>query len=229
MITRAVFLFISLGLFSVKQGQPVSIHNTVKSGYTLDSGAYSVFTLKHTSRLSSVHEGGIFGGGFEVVDAIAIAGIGGLIYTGYQLGGEYDTFFHKMRYGLDLDGFHVIHLAQGLVYGMFRTQDSVRDFLWYWGAPEWFANPSDNLVVFENFTIAVFWEWLEWKVEPLPYDEIYGSWENARLNNWMDVIVSFYGCYATTDLPWIKNLLPNFAIVPIRIEDGILINMTMEI
>ena len=144
---------------------------------------------------------------FELVDAVMITGFGAMVYYGYKFGQPNQPFFHRLKQGLRIDGWHTFHLAQGIVYGMFRTQDAVRDWLWFHGFPEWFANPSDNLIVFENFMIALLWEYVEWKAEPRPYDEVYGSWENARFNNIMDVVISCFGVYALTDLPWIKNIL----------------------
>jgi len=166
---------------------------------------------------------------FQAVDGIMLSVFAGTVYYGYQEGYQHKTFFHRVRYGLELDGFHVVHLAEGLVYGWIRGQDAVRDWLWWNGFPEWFAAPSDNLLLVENFLKDIAWEGLELWLEPEKYSDVYGSKKKAIKNNVLDVIVSCLGCYATTDLPWIKNLLPNFAIVPIRIEDGILINMTMEI
>ncbi|MBC8549770.1 MAG: hypothetical protein H8D23_08965 [Candidatus Brocadiales bacterium] len=149
----------------------------------------------------------LFSQSFEVADAVMLTGTAGLIYYGWQEGEPNQPPHHRLKQGLGINGWHTFHLAQGTIYGWIRQQDSVRDWLWWHGFPEWFADPSKNLLMLENLGIALIWEGLELVFEPRPYDEVYGSWENARKDNWMDVAMSMMGCYATTELPWLHSII----------------------
>ena len=147
-------------------------------------------------------------GMFEIADAVVLGGTGYLVYYAMENSNPNQPFHHRLKEGLQIDGWHVFHLAQGTIYGWMRQQDSVRDWLWWHGTPEWLADPSKNILMLENLTLALTWEGLEYLIDGKNYIEIYGSKENAIKNNVMDVVMSSLGCYATTDLPWLRYLVP---------------------